>query len=122
MSGWNASQRLEHAPAEPPDAPIRCLSMFHSPALLRTNCNARAASCNGHSTGGFTPAASASWTKRYSMETTEMPAFSISGSSPTTPLERLPPVQPPPWMKNSSGAGDCDSAFQKCRTCLGCFP
>ena len=51
-----------------------------------------------------------------------MPAFSISGSSPTTPLERLPPCQPPPWMKNSSGVGSVDSAFQKCSTCFGMRP
>src|SRR4051794_25608986 len=36
ISGWKSSQRLEQAPAEPPEAPMRALSMFHSPALLRT--------------------------------------------------------------------------------------
>ena len=33
---------------------MRALSMFHSPALLRTNCSARAASCSGPLTGGST--------------------------------------------------------------------
>ena len=30
-----------------------------------------------------------------------------------SPLSRLPFCQPPPWMKNSSGVGRADSAFQK---------
>src|SRR4051812_25050845 len=51
-SSWNESQRLVQAPAEPPAAAIRALSIFHSAALLRTNCNARAASYSGAFTGG----------------------------------------------------------------------
>ena len=96
--------------------------MFHSRALLRTNCSARAASRSGPFTGGTTLSAVASGIKRYSIDTTEMPAFNISGSRPTSPLVRLPPIQPPPWMKNSSGVGWADSAFQKCSTCFGCGP
>src|SRR5262249_22307062 len=47
MSSWKASHSEEHPPADPPVAPMRFLSMFHSFALERTNCNARAASCRG---------------------------------------------------------------------------
>lgn len=54
MSGWKASQRLEQAPAEPPLAAMRDLSMFHESALLRTNWRARAASERGALTGGET--------------------------------------------------------------------
>src|SRR4051812_9426683 len=38
------------------------------------------------------------------------------------PLDRFPPVQPPPWIKKSSGVGLVDSAFQKCRTFFLCGP
>ena len=40
MSSWKASQSDEQAPAEPPVAAIRLLSMFHSPAFERRNCTA----------------------------------------------------------------------------------
>ena len=39
---------------EPPVAPMRSLSRFHSAALERTNCRARAASPNDAFTGGST--------------------------------------------------------------------
>src|SRR3954470_17971283 len=60
MSSWKASHSDEQAPAEPPVAPIRVLSMFHAPAFERRNWIARAASSSGHFTGGLTPASSAS--------------------------------------------------------------
>src|SRR4051812_5030096 len=37
MSVWKSSQRLVQAPADPPDAAMRVLSMFHSADLLRMN-------------------------------------------------------------------------------------
>ena len=122
MSSWNASQRLEQAPAEPPLATIRVLSICHSAARLRTVCKARAASESGASTGGSTPASIASLMNRYSVDTTDTPAVSSFGSMPVKPLIRSPPCQPPPWMKKSSGAGLSAVAcgvFQKCNTCLG---
>ena len=64
MSSCRASQSDEQAPAEPPVAPIRVLSMFHSPAFERRNWIARAASSSGHFTGGLTPASSAWVTNR----------------------------------------------------------
>ena len=64
MSSWKASQSDEQAPAEPPVAAIRLLSMFHSPAFDRRNCTALAASSSGHFTGGLIPAAWACVVKR----------------------------------------------------------
>src|SRR3954468_21135387 len=59
MSSWNASQSDEQAPADPPVAPTRDLSMFHSLAFDRRNWTARAASSSGNFTGGLTSASSA---------------------------------------------------------------
>ena len=54
MSSWKASHSDEQPPAEPPVAPMRFGSMFHSVAFDRTNCTARAASSSGAFTGGVT--------------------------------------------------------------------
>ncbi len=64
MSSWKASQSDEQAPADPPVAPTRVLSMFHSPAFERRNWTALAASSSGHFTGGLIPASLAWVTKR----------------------------------------------------------
>ena len=47
MSSWYASQSERQAPEEVAVAAIRSLSRFHSRALLRTNCRARAAASKG---------------------------------------------------------------------------
>jgi hypothetical protein len=60
ISGENASHSTVNPPAEPPQPPMRSLSMRHSSALLRTNCNARAASSRQAFTGGSIFAACAS--------------------------------------------------------------
>ena len=64
MSSCRASQSDEQAPAEPPVAPTRSGSMFHSPALDRRNWIALAASSRGHFTGGLMPASWAWVTNR----------------------------------------------------------
>ena len=55
MSSWKASQSDEQPPAEPPVAPIRFLSMFHSPAFERRNCRPGRRLPAAHFTGGLTP-------------------------------------------------------------------
>src|ERR1041384_6761328 len=54
------------------------------------------------------------------METTEIPAARYLSRSATRFLS--PAFQPPPWMKNRSGVGCADAAFQKSRTFRSCPP